>query len=291
MTIAPCTVEVPFMRNLFVHFFGMVPLLLLSSVCHGQSAISSTSQSPTTNQQTGAPIASSSSSTASLQSLQAQQQALAQAQQQLIAQGATPQQLQAWQQQNAAAIAQVQQEAQTLAAASTAQLEPTNRSANIPANASAALQAFLTTRTTLANARAQIHNQLIQQATASGQTLTPAQVQQIAQQEETQYQQQYGAEEQVLAQQTQALAVESAQRAASLSSNLSAISSNASPPLAAYLTAKNKLNQSLAQLIGQYATADPQTRQAAILQWHQQNAAQFQQLQQMARNLQANPPN
>jgi hypothetical protein len=58
--------------------------------------------------------------------------------------------------------------------------------------------------------------------------------------------------------------------------------------LQAFLVARNALASARAQLWNQYLTADPSVRQAAIQQWQQQNAAQIQQLSQLAQAL-SNP--
>jgi len=269
-------------RTIGVLFYSMTVL-----GCFAQTVTSS--QSIQSN--TSALIPSTLQNQSTLQAFQTEQQALNQSLLSLIAQGATPAQIQAWQQQNAASFALQQQRMQAMAATSASQIESTNQSASVTPNASSTLQAFLSTRATLENVRAQIHNQLIQAAAASGLTLTSAQVQQISQEEATQFQQQYGSLLQLQAQRMQTLAVESIQQQANLKQGPPSIPQGASPQLTAYLTAKSQLHQSLVQIESQYASSDPQTRQAALLQWEQQNAALFQQVQQAAQNLQTNPNN
>jgi len=58
--------------------------------------------------------------------------------------------------------------------------------------------------------------------------------------------------------------------------------SSASPQLRAYLTTRDQLMRDEIAFLNQHRTDDPATRQAAMQQWRQQNAARFQQLQQQA---------
>ncbi len=201
----------------------------------------------------------------------------------LVAQGATPQQLQAWHVQNAAQFAAQDQRAQTMAAASALQLRRTNHKPNIPANASPALKDLLNTRAALANSRAQIHNQLVQQS-SSGTNLTFAQLGTMEQNETQLFQQQNASLITLQAQQVQALTPTSVAptRAARASA---AVPVNATPQMAAFLTTRKQLRQSLIQLRNQYASASPEVRNAALQQWRQQNASQFTQLQQQAQAL------
>jgi hypothetical protein len=67
----------------------------------------------------------------------------------------------------------------------------------------------------------------------------------------------------------------------------SLIPGNANPQMAAFMTTRNQLRQSLIQLRTQNASSTPAVRNAALQQWRQQNASQFTQLQQQA---QALPP-
>jgi hypothetical protein len=221
---------------------------------------------------------------AQVQAYQQEQFALAQAEQTLVAQGATQQQLDAWHQQNAAQFAAQQQRAEVISAASALQLIRTNRQPNIPPNASQTLSDFLTAQASLANARAQIHNQLVQQITASGQSVTPAQVSQMEQQEALTFQQQNASTLQLQAQRAQALASASVQTPLRTSPPLS-LPPNASSQLQTFLTTQNQLMQQRIQLQNQYANAAPSVRQAAMQQWQQQNAGLIQQMQQQAQNL------
>jgi len=81
----------------------------------------------------------------------------------MVAQGATPQQMAAWQQQNAAAFAAQQQRAQIMGMASSLQPAELISQPPVPANASQTARDCLAAQVTLNNAKAQIHNQLFQQ--------------------------------------------------------------------------------------------------------------------------------
>ena len=216
-----------------------------------------------------------------LQAFQQEQQTLFQERQALVDQGATSEQLAAWRQQNAPQFAALQQQAQAMAATSALQVTQTNLQANIPANASPTLTAFLTTQTALANARAQIHNQLVQ---AMPSNASAAQVNQMQQQEMQTFQQQHAGDLQLQAQRAQTLANESAQTPLSVLPPL-VIPADATPQMAAFLTTRDQLMRARRQFHNQYATADPATRQAAMQRWCQQNAALIQQMQQQAQSL------
>jgi hypothetical protein len=227
---------------------------------------------------------------ATIQAFQQEQEALIKERQTLVAHGATRPQLASWFQQNAAQFEAQQQRAEVIAAVSTLKPMQTNNQPNIPANASQTLKDFLTTQAALANARAQIHNQMVQQTTASGQSVTLAQISQMEQQQTQIFQQQHAADLQLQAQRLQTLANESAQMPVQTPPLLH-IPPNASPQLQAFLTTQNQLMQERIQLQNQYANAAPSVREAAMEQWHQQNAPRFQQLQQLAQNLsQASTP-
>lgn len=230
------------------------------------------------------PAASSATSVATLQSFQQQQLALAGQRRALVAAGATPAQIDTWYRQNAAVIALQQQRAQALALTSTLAPQRQNKQANIPANASPALTDFLNTQAALSNACAHIHNQFIHQTTTLGAAFSVAQVKQLDQQANQLFLQQNSASLTLQNQRARALAV-SAVPPTHRDTGVALIPPNASPQLAAYLTAKFQLKQELAQLTRLYINADPATRQAAIDQWYQAKATQLAQLRQLAQNL------
>jgi hypothetical protein len=226
-----------------------------------------------------APQTSGSSTT--LQTYQQELATLVQQRRALVAQGATQQQLQAWQQQNAPQFAALQQLAQNLAQESALQPLPLRQAVNIPANASSTLTDFLTARTSLANGRAQIHNQLLQ---TLPQNPSQEQISTMMQEETQLFQQQYATDLQPQLQRAQALAAVSASQPHRVPRRV-LIPPNATSQLQAFLTARNAVATNRAQLWNQYLTADPATRQAAMQQWRQQNAGQMEQLRQLAQGL------
>ena len=228
---------------------------------------------------------SSSSNSTSLQTFQQGQKALMQSLEALLATNATSAQISAWQAQNASQLAAQRQLAQDMGAESSLQPMPLLSAPSIPPNASQTLKDFLSAQVALANARAQIHNQLLNALPVE---VSREQVKQLQQDEETQFRQQQGAALQAQAQRAQTLVDESAQQTIPLPAPLS-VRADTNPQLAAYLTAKAQLMRDRITFYNQYATATPQTRDAALVQWQQQNASRFQQLQQMAQNLSATP--
>jgi hypothetical protein len=71
---------------------------------------------------------------------------------------------------------------------------------------------------------------------------------------------------------------------------LAQIPANVSPEMRAYLTARDQLTRDQIAFINLHRSDDPATRQAAMQQWQQQNAARIQQLQQQAQTLAQNTP-
>ena len=231
--------------------------------------------------QTGevSPLASGSSPT--LAQFEQERQALAQEWQVLVSQGATQQQLEAWRQQHAAQFQAQQQLAQALALASALQPMPVGTGVNAPANASSTLRDFLTTQASLADARARIHNQLLQTMPSGA---TQEQINAMRQQERRIFQQRHAGDLQLQGRRAQALAAESASQPIRVPGP-AVIPPGATPQLQAYLAARNALASDRAQLWNQYLTADPATRQAAMQQWRQQNASRLEQLSQLAQDL------
>jgi hypothetical protein len=212
-----------------------------------------------TSPDTQSTTASSLVSQASLQAILQQRQALFQQQQTLRAQGAGTQALQTWRQQHAAQFTSLNQQLQAWSASQPQRAMPVIQEISVPENATPEMVQFLTNQAQLANSRAQLHNQAL---TAGNAALLQRQ-QQLAQ---------------VIAQQQ-------AQTPMKVPPATPIIPANASPQLKAFLTARYQLMREEIQTRNQYATADPATRQAAMQQWRQQNAAQFQQLQQQAQAL------
>jgi hypothetical protein len=258
---------------------GMVFYLATLAGVYGQVAASSPSSS---QQASPAPdTAQEAQNQATLQAFEQEQQVLFQQLQALMAQGATPQQIEAWHEQNAAQFAAQQQRAQALAAASALQPLPVNTQPYIPANASPTLTDLLTTQASLANAHAQIHNQLLQSMPAD---VSQDQINQMEQQEMETFQQQQAGNLQTGAQQAQTLANELAQQPLPVPPPL-ILPPDATPQMAAYLTLRDQLSRGLIALHNQYLSAAPSVQQAALQQWQQQNAGLIQQMQQQAQNL------
>jgi predicted trehalose synthase len=99
-------------------------------------------QTASTTQASNQPASASSS--AVLAAFQAEQQALGESLHQLVAQGATPAQIEAWHQQNASRIAAQQQRAQAMSAAQPRQPMPYATDVEIPEGASQTMEDFLT---------------------------------------------------------------------------------------------------------------------------------------------------
>lgn len=163
---------------------------------------------PSTSQNASNQLLVSTPTSAALESFANARRALLQQRQALVAQGASQEELAAWQQQNAAQFVLLQQQAQALGAGLYLQTHVPKLLPSIPAGASQTLTDFMTTRAALLKGRAQIHNQLVHQALAAGQATTVADVQQLEQQEMRAYQQTYGATLELQAQRAQVLANE-----------------------------------------------------------------------------------
>lgn len=213
---------------------------------------------------------------ATLQAFQREQLALMREKQALVKQGATDQQLTAWQQQNTARLSAQAQQAQAIAAGAVSQPVPVNAKPNIPADASPTLRDFLTTQAALANARAQIHNQSLQATSSSRGGPQDSQMQS--------FQQQHAGDLQLQLQRAQSLSDAAAQTPLMVPKPRT-IPSDATPELIAYMTLRDQLMRERIQVRNQYISADPAALEAALQQWRQQNAERIQQLSQKAQNL------
>ena len=204
---------------------------------------------------------------------QQQRQALFAERQALVEQGATPQQVQTWQQQNITRFAALDQQSQDLAAVQPQSSLSVNPKANIPADASPQMKEFLQNQATLVKNFAQLHNQLqsVNSPASKEAALTLG-----LQQNQTLVQRQMQLN-QMLTQQGQ---VAPGSFTASLPTP-----PNATPQMKVFLTARAQLVREQIQLWSQYATANAQVRQAALKQWRQQNAARLAQLNQLAQSL------
>jgi hypothetical protein len=269
-------------RRTAAQVIGMSCILLVS--LNGSTWGAPAVQAPATNLPT-APTALQSL----LSAYQAEQQVLNKQRSTLVAQGATQLELQAWAEQNAARLAVQAQRAQAMTVISALQLHPTNLKPNLPKDASPTLVAFLSKQAALANLRAQLHNQLVQQAQASGKSLNFALVSQLTKEESQLFQQQNAADLALQAQRLTTLAA-GGSRPAHQFLGPSVLPPDTPPSVAAYLTTRNQLLREQIQLSNQYASADAATREAAMEKWREANASLIALLQQQAQSIgKANP--
>jgi len=210
-----------------------------------------------------------------------EQFALAQERQSLESRGATIKELAAWRQQNAARIQAQQERAKEMALDS--ELKPIGvvSQVTIPANASSTLEDFLVTQATLASARAQIHNELLQ---AMSSEASEEDVKAMRERESEIFQEQHAKDMALQRQRAQLLAASAAPTDPD-PPNMTRIPSNASPGLRAYLVARDEVIRSRAEFMRQYLHADPATREAAIEQWRQENAGRLKQWRELAENM------
>jgi hypothetical protein len=202
-----------------------------------------------------------------------QRQVLFAERQALVAQGATPQQVQAWRLRNATRFVALEQQAKDLAASQPQLSLSVNQKASIPANGSPQTKEFLQNQAALVQNFAQLHNQV--QAATSPATKRAALTLGL-QQNQALWQRQ--------AQLTQVLTQQGQMAPASVSAPLP-IPPNATPQMKVFLTANAQLVREQIQLRSQYATADSQVRETAMKQWRQQNAARLAQVDQLAQTL------
>ena len=222
---------------------------------------------------------------AKMEAIEEQREALMDQERALEAKGATPTQLIAWHQQNAAQLAALCQQARDLAASLPL---PTVQPPTAPLNASAEMQEFLQNRATLVNSFAQLHNQALATGTAASTSGSASQTSTVPPSVDDavtqQWQQQNAA---LLARQKQLAPVIANQEAQKtvLAPPPLVLPPNASSQLQAYLTARDQLMRDEIQLSNQYRLSDPSVRNAALQQWQQVNASRFAQLKQLAQAL------
>ena len=124
-----------------------------------------------------------------IKAFQTEQRALGMELKNLVDQGATPAQIRAWHQQNAARFAAQQQRAQAISAGRPAQPIPYVTSVEIPEGASQTTQDFLKAQADLHNRRAQLHNQQLQSGSKIDEAQVEAAMQQWRQQNAGRFQQ------------------------------------------------------------------------------------------------------
>jgi hypothetical protein len=226
--------------------------------------------------QTAAPqVTDQAQADALLAVFQQQQQLIAEAFSALMLQGPTPQQIAAWQHENAAVFADQQQRGAALGTFSSAQPLVYINEVNIPADATPEMRDFLTVRANLYNSYAQLHNQAV--SNSGGTTVSESDVQAA-------YQAQNAADIKAQARRAQDLAAQSASQPLPVPPPL-VILSSASPTMQAFLALRDQLMRQRIAPWNQYVGASTADRDAAIQQWQQQNVTQFQQLQRLAQQL------
>ena len=203
---------------------------------------------------------------------QEMQQSLAQGWQNLQAQGASTDQVNAWLQQNASLIATCRQQAQKAGDASALQPLPIVPAVSTTAGLSGVTGTgadFNATQVNLANALpARLHNRLL---------LTSTNASQLRQEELTIFQQQHGADLALQVSRSQFMGSNFGSHALPMPLPLT-MSPQATPRQKLYLVARDTLMRSWITMWNQVASADQATRQAAIAQWQQQNASRIAQL-------------
>jgi hypothetical protein len=193
----------------------------------------------------------------------------------LMLQGPSPQQIADWQTENAAVFTDQQQRAAALGAFSSAQPLAYINEVNIPADATPEMRDFLNVRANLYNSYAQLHSQAV--SDSGGTTASESDVQAA-------YQAQNAGDIKAQAARAQTIAAQSASHPLPVPPPL-VIPPKASPTMQAFLDLRDQLMRERSALWNQYLGSAPTIRDAAIQQWQQQNAAQFQQLQQLAQQL------
>lgn len=228
--------------------------------------------------QTNVTVSAASASSDPLAQIQQQQWQLGQEIKLLAAANATQAQFDALDQQNAPQLQAQLQALQSIAIAAALQPMQVFMEVDIPADASTSLDDLLIAQISFASAFAQIHNLLL---SAMPSNPTQAQVSQMVGQEGQIFEQQYGAAMQSQAQRAQAVAAQSASQPLQIPEPAK-IPANASSTMQSFLALRSSLLISQRQLWNQYLGAAPGARDAAMRQWEQQNASQFEQLRQLA---------
>ena len=183
-----------------------------------------------------------------------------------------PQALTQFQQQNAALLQRQTQLTQTIAQQQASNTLPTPPALQIPPNAFPQLQAFLTAQDLLKRDEITFMNQHLNDTPAT--QLAAIQ----------QWHQQTASRRLQLQQLAQAAFPSSSSNAMPVPPPLQ-MPPNASPSLQAFLLAQDQFKRDQIAFMNQHMNDDPATQAAAIQQWQQQNAARFQQIQQMAQAL------
>lgn len=249
--------------------FVVFASLVLVTTAFGQ-----TTDSASTDTSTAAPAPS-----ATFVTFQQEQTALNEELDALVAQGATQDQIDAWQQQNAARFQAQVERAQEMSADAAKQPMTYVTEVAIPDGASQELVDLLVTGANLYNSFVEIHNELISDPTAS--TTDPDT---LAQTEVTLFQQQNGADLADQAGQVKVVTSQEAKKPLPVPQPFT-VPAGTDAELAAFLTIKNQIERQDILLHNQYCAGATARVDAAILQWQNQHPALFQQMTQMAQDL------
>lgn len=202
------------------------------------------------------------------QEFQRERYALAVEREDLLKTGASFQQVVDWEKRNASRLSARRDQMQILAAESA--LEPREFSpTSIPAGVSDSLKTLIGARAALADARAKIHNQLLE---TLPQEVTKEQVQQMQEKEQYLFRQRYKKEIQAMRQTIKALAGEQGRKQASVPSVLD-LPQDISLETRKNLETRNQMASERAKLWNQLLDAPPATRE-----WVEQSTGHFKQM-------------
>ena len=215
------------------------------------------------------------------QTIAQEQQALDQAEQNLIDQNATDLQLEAWEQQHAGAFDAQDDRRLLLSAYGSFQPLELITSVSIPDAASDRMENFLVASAELLDGYADIHNSL---AEAGSQTISVAAADQLEQTTTELFEQQYGAQFKAVAAQAKAVADEQVLQPLAVSP-ISPPPAGAGPALQAYLLASAQLTREQILVHDQNCSGTVAQLEAALEQWQDENASRFKQISLMAKAL------
>ena len=250
-------------------FMGCLSFALCLSL--GCSLSAQTVNSPST------PVASSSStvSSADMQAFQQQRQSLVSGFMALARQGATPDQIQAWQVQNAPLIAAQQKVAMAIGSSQAPQPVKYITDVNIPSNANQTMSDLLTTQADLFNQFLQAHaNQLQKTKTATTSASADA------------YQPNSSTIQTQLAR-IQVIYNQAASQAVPMPPAL-VIPEGATTQMKAFFILRDKITRDRIAFNNQLVNDTPDQRVTEIQAWEKQNAGRIQNLQRLGASLAAN---
>ena len=189
----------------------------------------------------------------------------------LLAQGDTPDQMDAWTEQNFSLFQAQMQQAQLLAAYEDFQPMSYVTGVTIPDDASSTMENFLVGNANLFNSLAQIHNQLVQ---AGGQTISAQGDTSLRESEDQLFVQQNAAALQTQSVQATSLAQAAAHQPMPVPPPL-VVPVDATPQMRAFLIARDQLMRGEVAVHNQYCAGSLTQLHAALEQFEQGNAAQI----------------